>query len=203
MRPRAIGVEHVGLWAMRRLGLPQLLEDLGLAVRHAAIGSIIARMAAPASERATRDWLSYSSALGELLGVNFEKMGSMQLYRASDALIKHRERIEAHLFRRAMGLFDAQETVTLYDLTNTYFEGAAARQEKAKRGHSKEKRSDCPLLTLAVVLDGSGFVRRSKVFAGNVREHATLAEMLASLGAPRGARVVMDRHRREHSMAPR
>ena len=86
-----------------------------------------------------------------------------QLYRASDALVKHREAIEAHLFKRAMGLFDLQPTVTLYDLTNTYFEGEAGAQPQAKRGHSKEKRSDCPLLTLGLMLDASGFVRRSQL----------------------------------------
>ena len=117
----------------------------------------------------------------------------MQLYRASDALVKHREAIEAHLFERAMGLFDLQPTVTLYDLTNTYFEGEAGAQPQAKRGHSKEKRSDCPLLTLGLMLDASGFVRRSKVFAGNVREHRTLAGRLEALDAPAGALVVMDR----------
>ena len=77
--------------------------------------------------------------------------------------------------------------------TSTYFEGEAREQPKARRGHSKDKRTDCPLLTLALVLDGSGFVRRSQVFAGNVREHHTLAQMLQALNAPRGARVVMDR----------
>ena len=117
----------------------------------------------------------------------------MQLYRASDALVKHREAIEAHLFERTMGLFDLQPTVTLYDLTNTYFEGEAGAQPQAKRGHSKEKRSDCPLLTLGLMLDASGFVRRSQVFAGNVREHRTLAGMLEALDAPAGALVVMDR----------
>ena len=117
----------------------------------------------------------------------------MQLYRASDALMAHREAIERHLFDRAMGLFDLHPTVTLYDLTNTYFEGEAAGQPKAKRGHSKDKRTDCPLLTLALVLDASGFVRRSRVFAGNVREHHTVADMLEALDAPRDALVVMDR----------
>ena len=144
----------------------------------AAIGSVIARMARPGSERATRRWLGERSALGELLEVDFQTMGPMQLYRASDALMAHREAIERHLFDRAMGLFDLHPTVTLYDLTNTFFEGEAARQPKAQRGHSKDKRTDCPLLTLALVLDSSGFVRRSKVFAGNVREHHTVAEML-------------------------
>ena len=195
VRPRCVGVEHVGAVAMDQLGLRALFEELGVgaSLRAAAIGSIIARMARPGSERATRRWLGERSALGELLEVDFETMGPMQLYRASDALMAHREAIEHHLFDRAMGLFDLHPTVTLYDLTNTFFEGEASLQPKAKRGHSKDKRTDRPLLTLALVLDASGFVRRSEVFAGNVREHRTLAEMLGALDAPREALVVMDR----------
>ena len=195
VRPRSVGVEQVGLWALEQLDLPALLTRLGVngALRSAATGAIVGRLAAPASERATHRWLQERSGLGELLGVDFETVGAMQLYRASDVLVKHREAIEAHLFDRAMGLFDLQPTVTLYDLTNTYFEGEASDQPQAQRGHSKEKRSDCPLLTLGLMLDASGFVRRSKVFAGNVREHRTLAGMLEALEAPVGALVVMDR----------
>ena len=195
LRPRSVGVEQLGLWALEQLGLPALLADLGVngALRAAAAGVIVGRLAHPASERATHRWLQERSGLGELLGVDFETVGAMQLYRASDALVKHREAIETHLFDRAMGLFDLQPTVTLYDLTNTYFEGEASEQPQAQRGHSKEKRSDCPLLTLGLMLDASGFVRRSKVFAGNVREQRTLAGMLEALDAPAGALVVMDR----------
>ena len=195
VRPRSVGVEQVGLWALEQVGLPALLAELGVngALRSAAAGAIVGRLAQPASERATHRWLQTRSGLGELLGVDFETVSSMQLYRASDALVKHREAIEAHLFERTMGLFDLQPTVTLYDLTNTYFEGEAGAQPQAKRGHSKEKRSDCPLLTLGLMLDASGFVRRSQVFAGNVREHRTLAGMLEALDAPAGALVVRDR----------
>ena len=195
LRPRSVGVEHVGLWAMDQLGLRTLFDELGIgaSMSAAAVGSIIARMARPGSERAARRWLGERSALGELLGVEFATLGPMRLYRASDALMAHRETIEHHLFDRAMGLFDLCPTVTLYDLSNTYFEGEARRQPKALRGHSKDKRTDCPLLTLGLVLDASGFVRRSQVFAGNVREHLTLAEMLDALHAPRAALVVMDR----------
>ena len=194
-RPRSVGVEQVGLWALARLGLVERLTELGInaPLRAAALGSIVGRLAHPASERATHAWLRERSALGELLGVDFETMGAMQLYRASDALMKHREAIESHLFDRAMGLFDLESTVTLFDLTNTFYEGAAADQPKARRGHSKEKRGDCPLLTLGLVLDGGGFVRRSRVFAGNINEGETLAGMLEGLGAPPGARVVLDR----------
>ena len=99
-------------------------------------------------------------------------------------------------------LFALESTVTLYDLTNTYFEGALKGNPKAARGHSKEQRSECPLLTLGLVLDASGFVKRSQVFAGNAVEARTLQEMLKGLQAPAGALVVMDRGiATEHNLA--
>ncbi len=194
VRPRSAGVEHAGLWAMRQLGFEELLERLGFngPLRAAAMGSVIGRMAAPGSERAAWRWLCERSALGELMGVDFEKMSMMRLCRASDALLSQRGRIEAELFGRAADLFSLTPTVTLIDLTNTYFEGAAAAQPGAARGRPKEKRSDCPLLTLGLVLDGSGFVRRSRVFPGNAGEAGTLEEMLSALSAPSEALVVMD-----------
>ena len=195
VRPRCVGTEQLGLWAMQQVGFIPMLEGLGLSgpQRAAMIGLIIGRMAAPGSELSTHRWLGETSALGELLDVDYEQMSLMQLYRASDLLMKHRNVIEKHLFNRVADLFGFSCTITLYDLTNTYFEGESATNPKAKRGHSKEKRSDCPLLTLGLVLDGSGFVRRSEVFAGNVSEGTTLKEMLQGLDAPTGALVVMDR----------
>ena len=194
IRPRSVGVENAGLWAMEQLGLEALLERLGFngTQRALALATIIARMAAPGSERASWRWLCERSALGELLGVDFERMSMMRLYRASDALLAQRAAIEGHLFEQVADLFGLPQTVTLYDLTNTFFEGEAAAQPKAQRGHSKEKRSDCPLLTLGLVIDGSGFVRRSEVFAGAVNEDTTLAPMLEALHAPADALVVMD-----------
>ena len=163
VRPRSVGVEHVGLWAMEQAGLGELLEGLGFNGRQRAVAMalIIGRMAQPGSERATWRWLCQRSGLGELLEVDFESLSLMRLYRVSDVLMAHREAIENHLFERVTELFSLKHTVTLYDLTNTFFEGEAHGQPKARRGHSKEKRSDCPLLTLGLVLDGSGFVRRS------------------------------------------
>ena len=194
-RPRTVGVEAVGLWAMAQVDFVGLLQDLGLTGRQRAalVGAILGRMAAPGLERATHRWLCERSALGELLEVDFEALHLMAFYRASDALVRHREAIEQTVFARVSELFGLGWTVTLYDLTNTYFEGEAAANPKAHRGHSKEKRSDCPLVTLGLILDGSGFVRRSQVFDGNAVEGETLEGMLQGLGAPRGALVVMDR----------
>ena len=194
VRPRSVGVEHAALSAMRQYGLEDKLAELGLNRPQiaAAIGNIVGRMAKPGSELATHAWLQQRSALGELLGFDFESMDLNRLYRASDALYKHREALQDHLFAQAQTILGFGPTITLYDLTNTYFEGIATGVSKAKRGHSKEKRSDCPLVTLAMALDGSGFPRRSRVFAGNASEPATMKDMLTGLGAPSGATVVMD-----------
>ncbi len=193
-RPRSVAVEQVGLWAMQQLGFMALLSGLGINATQisAAVGSIIARMAAPNSELASHRWLGEKSGLGELLDVDYETMPLMSLYRASDVLWKHHAIIEQRLFERVSDLFGLSTTVTLYDLTNTYFEGEATTNGKAKRGRSKEKRKDCPLVTLGLVLDGSGFVRSSQTFDGNVAEAGTLEVMLNSLHAPKGALVVMD-----------
>ena len=195
VQPRSVGVEHVGLHALAQLELDPLLASLGVnAVTRAMIlAQIVGRMAAPGSELATWGWLNDASALPELLDLSLPDLSIMRLYRAADVLMKHQAAIETHLFGRVRDLFGLEATVTLYDLTNTYFEGAAAAIPKAKRGHSKEKRSDCPLLTLGLVLDASGFVRRSRVLAGNAVECRTLEGMLKDLAAPAGALVVMDR----------
>jgi len=193
--PRSVGVEHAALSAMRQCGLEDKLKQLGLNRPQiaAAVGNIVARMAQPGSELATHAWLKDTSALGELIDFDFEAMDLNRLYRASDALYKHREALQEHLFGQARSMFGlGPQTITLYDLTNTYFEGVAAGVSKAKRGHSKECRSDCPLVTLAMALDGSGFVRRVQFFAGNASEPTTLKGMLTGLDAAPGATVVMD-----------
>lgn len=193
--PRSIGVEHAALATMERLHLPGILAKAGMSGPQvaAAVGGVVARMAGCHSERRTWDWLCKTSSLGELLQADFPGASAMQLYRASDRLVTHQKQIEAELFHRIRDLFSLDCVVTLYDLTNTCFEGEAAGCELAARGHSKEKRTDCPLVTLGLVLDASGFVRTSRVFEGNVSEAGSLPTMLAGLQAPADAIVAMDR----------
>lgn len=193
-RPRSVGVEAVGVAAIGWTGLTPILQNLGFnGVQRAAVtASLIGRMAAPGSELSTWQWVRGRSALGERLDTDFETMALVRLYRVSDLLLRHRDAIEAALFARIRDLFTLPTTVTLYDLTNTYFEGTAAENPQAARGRSKEKRTDCPLVTLGMVLDSSGFVRRSKMFPGNVAEGSTLQDMLKGLDAPKGALVIMD-----------
>ena len=183
IRPRSVGKEYVALEALRSLKLDKKLQDLGFNGPQlaAATGTIIGRMCLPGSELATHNWLQNVSGLGELTGFDYGKTSLYSLYKVSDQLFKHKEAIEDHLYNQEKRLFGFQETITLYDLTNTYFEGSCKHNSLAAYGHSKEKRTDCPLVTLALVLDSSGFPKKSKVFEGNVSESQTLAEMIKGL----------------------
>ena len=136
VRPRSVGVESVALHAIEQLGLAAILTECGFngKLKNAALASVIGRLAHPGSELATWRWLTATSALGELMEVDFEAMSLMTLYRASDGLIAHRAAIETRLFENVRDLFGLDTTVTLYDLTNTYFEGTAAANPKAARG---------------------------------------------------------------------
>jgi hypothetical protein len=195
LRPRSIGVEYAALHAVRKLKLPDILQGIGFNEDqiNTALACIIGKMTNPGSERATWHWLTERSALGELLGVDFSKKSAMSLYRISNLLVTNHEIIEKSLFENVLSLFSIQETVTLYDLTNTYFEEQVKDKPKAKRGSSKEKRFDCPLMTLGLVVDGSSFVKKAEIFAGNTAESHTVEHMLEKLGASRNALVVMDR----------
>lgn len=194
VRPRRVGIEHLALHAVKQLTLDDKLKSLGFNQQQvaAALGNIIARMAAPASELATYHWLQTQSGLGELIDYDYEGMGLDRLYRVSDQLWKHREAIETHLYSQERDLFSFSETITLYDLTNTFFEGEAKSNPKAQRGRSKEKRTDCPLVTLGLVLDGSGFPRKSQIFPGNASEPETLSVMLQGLDGRSGSTVILD-----------
>ena len=145
------------------------------------MGTIIGRMCKPGSELATHYWLQNISGLGELIDYDFSKINLYKMYAISDQLLKNKEAIEKYLYLQEKNLFGFKETITFYDLTNTYFEGSAAANKLGERGHSKEKRTDCPLVTLGLMLDSSGFPKCSKVFEGNVSEPVTLEKMIKGM----------------------
>ncbi len=203
LRPRSVGCEHVALEAFNFLKLGEHLKTLGFNGPQlaAATGTIIGRMCYPASELATHYWLQNISGLDELIDYDFSKLTLYKMYTISDQLVKNKEAIEKYLYLQEKQLFGFQETITLYDLTNTYFEGQSKANKLGKLGHSKEKRSDCPLVTLALMLDSSGFPKSSQVYEGNVSESATLEKMIKGLERkgrtpdifePQKATIVMD-----------
>ncbi len=196
---RTVGAEYVGLGCYEELRIDNLLKDLGLSEeqRRLCAASIIGRLVNPGSEKRTREWLQNLSGLGELLGTDFRHLSNNALYRTSDILLNNKVKLEKEISLREAELFSLEEHLVLYDLSNTYFEGRACAQPKAKHGRSKEKRTDCPLLTLGLVLDGGGFAKRSEVLEGNVSEPKTLKGMLLKLdahsfGSEKKRTVVMD-----------
>jgi transposase len=196
-RCRSIGAEHVVYETIKSLELDRLLMGFGFnkAALDTAIGVIAARLINPCSERATHVWLQGMTGLDELLETDFSDLSQDRVYRTSDLLLRHKKEIEEHLRAKERNLFNLEEKIVLYDLTNTFFEGSARYNPKARFGVSKEKRSDCPLVTLGLVLDGDGFPKRTEVFEGNVSEPGTLKEMVTRLcfeQVPRHPMIVMD-----------
>ena len=197
LKPRTTGAETLALHAIAQLQLGEKLRHLGFNEKElsAALGTITGRMVHPGSDRETHRWLQQNSALGELIGYDFDTLSLDRVYKTADKLFKHKSAIECHLAQREQQLFNLHRTIILYDLTNTYFEGQATKNSKAKYGRSKEKRKDCPLVTLGLVLDGDGFPLGSQIFEGNASEPKTLQSMLDGLGSAskqRGSTVVID-----------
>lgn len=191
---RKIGAEHVGYHAACQLKLSDILNSVGFNQKqiHAALGSIIGRLIHPGSELSTHHYLTTSSALDELMGTDFSALSLKAFYQVADKLLKNKVKIEQALYQREKDLFQFQETITLYDITNTYFEGRCETNVKARHGRSKEKRNDCPLVALGMVLDGSGFPKKTEVFPGNISEPSTLEQMIAALKGDKKAIVVLD-----------
>lgn len=180
---RTVGPEHVIYETIKGLAIDRKLKEFGFKAHQiaAAIGVIAGRMIVAGSERATHYWLQNTSALGELMGFDFSLLSLDRLYRASDHLMKHKVAIEDHLCETETRLFALQEKVLLYDLTNTFLKGSGKYNPKAQYGKSKERRNDCPLVTLGLVLDMHGSPGRSRIFEGNVSEPGTLETMILGL----------------------
>jgi transposase len=168
-----------------QLELPTKLKELGFSATEVAIalGSIIARAAHPKSEKATFSWLTKTSGLEELLNFNYKNLSLNRLYRISDQLLVHKTALEKHLEETEQKFHGFQNTIALYDLTNIYMEGQAKANPKAVHGISKEKRFDCPLVTLGLVINEHGFLHRTSILPGNASEPKTLQEMIQSLDA--------------------
>jgi len=183
INPKTIGSEHIVYETIKELELPNLFETLEFTPMqiNSAIGTLIAKACSPASDNKSIEWLKDISGAGELYECDYNSISSNSIYRVADTLLHHKDTIERHLYNKSKEIFQYDETITLYDLTNTYFEGGANNIEKAARGRSKEKRSDAKIVTLAVILDSSGFVKRSTIFKGNISEPSTLKEMIDGL----------------------
>jgi Transposase DDE domain len=160
----------------------------GTAWRHILQTLVCYRLIDPGSEwRLHRLWFE-ESAMGDLLGADYGLVAKNALYRCLDKLLPHKAALFSHLRHRWQDLFGASFEVLLYDLTSTYFESPPPDDDNDKRrhGYSRDKRSDCVQLVIALVVTTEGFPLGYEVLPGNTSDKTTLRAMLARIEAQYG-----------------
>lgn len=174
--------------AWEALGITEFLLGCGMPARRikAAQACVFNRLVDPCSEHELPAWIE-TVALDELLDERFSSFGKEIFYRAGDDLLECSGKLGRHLRDREASLFSLGNTILLYDLTNSYFEGECNSNPKARRSkNSKEKRTDCPLLSVGLVLNREGFPIVHKVFAGNTSDSKTILDVVGELRAEAG-----------------
>ena len=180
---RELGGEWLCLQTLNQLQIESFLKSKGWSDHDCklALAHIVCRTVYPASELKTLRYMQENSSVCELLNIDTDTITKDKLYKISKRLFYEKEGLETHLSRKTNELFDIQDKIYLFDLTNTYYEGSMRNSDLARRGRSKEKRSDCPLIVLALVVNVEGFIKYSAIYEGNKADCDTLVAMIKKL----------------------
>jgi transposase len=184
---RDFGGPWLGLELIRQLGLKEFMEqavDCGREDIPWSLMSwvlVLARLCEPSSELHIAEHFYEGSALPELLGVPADKVNDDRLYRALDALLPCKEKLETHLKNRLGELFKLEYDLLLYDVTSVYFEGQAQDNALAQRGYSRDHRPDCKQVCIALVVSREGIPLGYEIFAGNRSDVTTLEEIVTMM----------------------
>ena len=194
---REIGSEWMCYNTWQKLKIDEVLARNGFTEQEIQLAQtqVISRAVHPASELATAKWIKENSAVCELTGFPIQKMNKDRLYRGAKKLYSVKEDLEQHLSLRTNEIFDIQDKIMLYDLTNTYFEGDKRNSKLAKFGRSKEKRSDAKLIVLALVVNTFGFIKYSAIHEGSFSDSAGIEKVIDQLDYTKGNKqpiVVID-----------
>ena len=182
---RELGGEWLCKQTLDKLKLGDFIENtLGFsaAERRMAEMHLISRAVYPASDYRTAQWIRENSSVSELCGVAVDKVKYKQLYQISRLLYSKKTALEDYLSSKTNELFDIEDRILFYDLTNTYFEGNKINSKIAKYGPSKEKRSDAKITALAAVVNAQGFLKYSRIYQGNIGDSKTLKKTVETLG---------------------
>jgi len=201
-RGRSFGDVWLGWTLWRALKLDEVLARLVPEGREAvpwatmAAVLVLARLSEPSSELHIAETWYRGTALEDLFAVPPALVNDDRLYRALDQLLPHKNALQQHLVARLGELFSLDYDLLLYDVTSVYFEGAAAANPLAQRGHSRDHRPDCKQVCLALVVSRDGIPIGYEVFAGNRTDVTTVEEIVEAMEARYGLaqRIwVMDR----------
>ena len=180
---RDIGAEWLCLQAIRQLEFDRFLLSLGWSPEDVktAVAHLIVRTVYTPSELKSLRIMRENSAVCQLLDLAMDAVTHRKVYSVADWFLKEKAAIEKYLCHKTDDLFKPTNRVMLFDLTNFYFEGRKENSRKAKFGRSKEKRSDCRLLVLALAINTDGFIRYSSVLEGNTADPKSLPDMVDKL----------------------
>lgn len=180
---RSLGPELVANEFWDKLEFERILLECHFSKKQIDIAKILilGRLIKPNSELGTWNWFKSKTALLEMTKENLTDIGKNLFYEIGDLLYENKEKIEKELTKVESNFFRQEKRIFLYDLTNTYIEGSGKYNNKANRGRSKEKRSDCPIVTLALVVDNYGFPIYSQIYEGNISEPKTFIDILDKL----------------------
>jgi len=181
---RQFGDTYLGLLLWKKLELDKIFKEVQL-VGYEEIEwetmfclSVLARFCAPSSELEIAESWYEKTTLPDILGIPIEKANDDRLYRTLDQLLPHKDEVCKHLQKRYEGLFGTKFDFLLYDVTSTYFEGQCKSNEQAKRGYSRDHRSDCLQVCIGLVVTSEGLPVGYEVFDGNRRDVTTLDEIV-------------------------
>lgn len=197
---REMGAEWMVKQTLEQLGLFSFLQNqCGFDEHQAstAMMHLISRAVYPASEHKTAEWIIQCSSVAELCSIETAKVSRHKLYTVSEKLYENKEKLEKYLSSKTNELFDLQDRIIFYDLTNSYLEGRKEGSKIAAYGRSKEKRSDAKIVSMAAVINAEGFLKYSKIYNGNIADSATLETTINDLAkqisaTPAKPIVVMD-----------
>jgi len=180
---REIGAEAMSKRMLDRIGLRDFLKQKAWKekdIDHAYI-AIISRAVFRASEHRTEHWLANNSGLLELFRKKVNKVTRHDLYKSSKKLYDIKDELEIFFYDRLTDMFNIKNSIFIYDLTNTYFEGRKANSKIAKFGRNKEKRNDCKQVVLAAVINEQGFLNHSRIYEGNMSDPMTVLDLVKAL----------------------
>ncbi len=179
---KTFGSEHLCKQVLEKLQLKECFISLGMSQKQTqlALTSISARAIFSSSEHKTAQILQTNSELQYCFDIR-QTITHKNLYAITDILYKYREKIDTFLYNRVTNLFNLDDKLVIFDISNTYFETRKSDSKLAKYGRSKEKQNDCPLIIFTGVINAQGFIRHSRIYQGNTPDTATLNDMIEDL----------------------
>jgi len=180
---KTFGAENLCKQISEKLDFETFFSELGFTEKENKLAqiSIISRAIFASSEYRTAEYLQDNSSLKSLFNISETNISHQSLYKISDKLYQNKTQIDKFLYNKILDIFNLDDSLVIYDLSNTHFEGRKANSKIAKFGRNKQKRNDSKQVVFTGVINPEGFIRHSRVYEGNTSDIATIEDMINDL----------------------